>query len=1329
MTAQEKKHFISLAKAAEGTPYSQEYLSLLVRKGKLDAKKFGRNWFTTKVAVEEYTRHQKQNYISLARAAEGTPYSQEYLNLLVRKGKLEAKKFGRNWFTTRAVVERYVRRQQEAALQKAALTGAGTKKEGPADAVYPETYPAGVQDAVRKIFAPRRESLRPAPVRAKVLARQSRKESLTRFARELGADLAIGCGTLAIAFAVGVSAVTIMRGVDFEARAPEAVALAREGDIRSVVSEGLKKTSDEFTKFARAATDEIAGRHGLAALFDPYGIFSSRISDLARTLFFGIEAHKTASGDFIPPAAPTHSLAGKFTPPLVPTPLIAEKGSSLVVVRGGGDATRVREIIEQRIIPADLASVKAEILASVDVLNTALRTYMQSELSRLSSSVSHASSQAGSSIQIVTISQDIDTLISPTIQKGMTIASGGLAITDGNIDITSGDVIATNFSARQNLTASGDLIIGGGDIVLTKVSTTTIPDLAINAFSFATSTAAIPLLTFDTLNYRVGVGTTSPGGTFAVAGNIVSSGAATSTFANSLDIASGCFAIGGACVAGGSLGTVSAGTANRLAYYSTATVVNSASFLAIDGTNNFLGIGTSTPGSILSIQGAANFVSSGTSTVYTGLSLPVLNATSTTASSTFGGAVQLGAGGVFSSNGLTLSAGSILNTSSATSTFTNSGLSVVGGGFASSQGITVTGGNILSSVSGTSTVLAGSLQTSVLNITSTTATSTFGNGIQLANGCFRMANGDCAITGSAGGTFNTGTANRLAYYSAGNTIDSANFLTTDTVNSFLGIGTTTPIQTLSVQGNSLISGTSTQGAIIATSTLMIGGTTGSSLVVLNSGNVGIGTTTPTEKLHIESTDSPLVQTTVNSGDNSTLFFQRARDGTTAVTDGQALGEIRFEGMDSTLGAYRTGARIFGQVDGSTISASSMPGRLTFYTTPSGSVTAIERMRIDNAGNVGIGTTTPAALLSVQGNSLISGTTTTGSLIATSTLFVGGTTGSSLVVLNSGNVGIGTTSPEGILNVYNSNTTNTNTNSPSFEIKTTGTLLTNDNVVLRLRNVSTTNNTWARLAFTSFDTTGSQFTGAAILTQFTNHTDGAEAGELVFGTVGEGNALAERMRITGTGNVGIGTTTPASLLSVQGNALISGTTTTGSLIATSTLFVGGTTGSSLVVLNSGNVGIGTTSPGALFAVNQTGGGFYVLSTGNIGIGTTSPASPLDVNGNIRTKSISTVDTTSGNLYSYHSSQADGINGFFFGMTPASAGASFPASSGVIWTAQPDAPIAFGTAGASNGAWNERMRITSTGNVGIGTTSPSAKLAVMTTSNAALEIDAGVAGYDS
>jgi hypothetical protein len=48
--------WISLAQAAEGTPYSQEYFSLLARKGRLEAIKRGRVWVTTRRAVAEYQR-------------------------------------------------------------------------------------------------------------------------------------------------------------------------------------------------------------------------------------------------------------------------------------------------------------------------------------------------------------------------------------------------------------------------------------------------------------------------------------------------------------------------------------------------------------------------------------------------------------------------------------------------------------------------------------------------------------------------------------------------------------------------------------------------------------------------------------------------------------------------------------------------------------------------------------------------------------------------------------------------------------------------------------------------------------------------------------------------------------------------------------------------------------------------------------------------------------------------------------------------------------------------------------------------------------------------
>jgi len=48
--------WIPLRQAAEGTPYSQEYLSLLARKGRLEAIKRGRIWYTTRQAVEAYRR-------------------------------------------------------------------------------------------------------------------------------------------------------------------------------------------------------------------------------------------------------------------------------------------------------------------------------------------------------------------------------------------------------------------------------------------------------------------------------------------------------------------------------------------------------------------------------------------------------------------------------------------------------------------------------------------------------------------------------------------------------------------------------------------------------------------------------------------------------------------------------------------------------------------------------------------------------------------------------------------------------------------------------------------------------------------------------------------------------------------------------------------------------------------------------------------------------------------------------------------------------------------------------------------------------------------------
>lgn len=50
----EKRQFLSLAEAAKLTPYSQEYLSLLARRGLIAATKVGKNWYVSPEALNDY---------------------------------------------------------------------------------------------------------------------------------------------------------------------------------------------------------------------------------------------------------------------------------------------------------------------------------------------------------------------------------------------------------------------------------------------------------------------------------------------------------------------------------------------------------------------------------------------------------------------------------------------------------------------------------------------------------------------------------------------------------------------------------------------------------------------------------------------------------------------------------------------------------------------------------------------------------------------------------------------------------------------------------------------------------------------------------------------------------------------------------------------------------------------------------------------------------------------------------------------------------------------------------------------------------------------------
>jgi len=54
-----KTHFISMAEASEIVPYSQDYLNVLARRGSIPAFKLKRNWVVTREALQKYIKEHK----------------------------------------------------------------------------------------------------------------------------------------------------------------------------------------------------------------------------------------------------------------------------------------------------------------------------------------------------------------------------------------------------------------------------------------------------------------------------------------------------------------------------------------------------------------------------------------------------------------------------------------------------------------------------------------------------------------------------------------------------------------------------------------------------------------------------------------------------------------------------------------------------------------------------------------------------------------------------------------------------------------------------------------------------------------------------------------------------------------------------------------------------------------------------------------------------------------------------------------------------------------------------------------------------------------------
>jgi hypothetical protein len=375
-----------------------------------------------------------------------------------------------------------------------------------------------------------------------------------------------------------------------------------------------------------------------------------------------------------------------------------------------------------------------------------------------------------------------------------------------------------------------------------------------------------------------------------------------------------------------------------------------------------------------------------------------------------------------------------------------------------------------------------------------------------------------------------------------------------------------------------------------------------------------------------------------------------------------------------------------------------------------------------SGSVGIGTTSPSEKLTVSGSSYIIGGT---GAVGTGTAYYLGDSSNKDISLTrvgaaslaigryfpsawvetirftaDGNVGIGTTSPNGKLHVVSPDSTYAfsvagATKGVRFNINSNGTAI-----------------------------------------QGVDNTLAASYQSLILGGLDlyfQTNGVTNAMYINSSGNVGIGTTSPSEKLHVVGNGLI----TSGSAVDLR-IDVSGTGNASLtidrqttgaeskILLLDGNVsqwGIAAKAASNNFVIRDADSTerFTILkSGGNVGIGTSSPASKLHISGSGQTIMRLDSDTTSSVSQFQIKAASDavlimGMQGGSaastnFGVTAAgqayfgtsTLGSPHPTS--LVIGNVSNIPIVFSTTNT------ERMRILSDGNVGIGTTSPLGKLHV-------------------
>jgi len=444
-----------------------------------------------------------------------------------------------------------------------------------------------------------------------------------------------------------------------------------------------------------------------------------------------------------------------------------------------------------------------------------------------------------------------------------------------------------------------------------------------------------------------------------------------------------------------------------------------------------------------------------------------------------------------------------------------------------------------------------------------------------------------------------------------------------------------------------------------------------------SGNVGIGTTSPGSLLSLYQTSSNPVLALFQNGS------------TTNFKDSILMGGTESNGWSTPNGAG---------IDLSVNYAVDANARLNFWSYPQTS--AAPSMTVMN-GNVGIGTTSPSYTLDVSGtghftgNAYIAG----GAGTATANLTITGSDGNYLLDLedpsnrswylkpsgqdliwttndvtniltlvgNTGYIGIGTAAPAALLQVHN-------------------TADNGDGLIVAPDRDG--DNTISIQSYIDSAAAGGLAGGAGYAGGCCDDLAlNPDWGQVSVGGVG---SYTNKFNVIGnsyfSGNVGIGTTSPAGMLDVEGGSVAIGTTS----VHGTNFFVrtngtnedfsihGPSTLTNGVAIEVANDAWNADTPLEIRASPT------IFTTGSVGIGTSTPATRLDVGGG----AISGVSNISGasnsSAYTIWGGGPAGLNGGYV----------------QLWGSTSGNPNLL-TFGNSSG---EMMRITSGGFVGIGTTSP-------------------------